>query len=80
VVEILKALYRGAKILILDEPTSALAPPETKKLLASIEAMANDELAVVPFITHKLPIVQLRRAWPSKWWVEKSSSGWRGRR
>jgi ABC-type uncharacterized transport system ATPase subunit len=57
VVEILKALYRGARILILDEPTSALAPPETKKLLASIEAMANDELAVVPFITHKLPIV-----------------------
>ena len=57
VVEILKALYRGAKILILDEPTSALAPPETKKLLASIEAMANDELAIIPFITHKLPIV-----------------------
>jgi simple sugar transport system ATP-binding protein len=57
VVEILKALYRGAKILILDEPTAALAPPETKKLLASIEAMASDELAIVPFITHKLPIV-----------------------
>lgn len=57
VVEILKALYRGAKILILDEPTSALAPPETKKLLASIETMAQDELAIVPFITHKLPIV-----------------------
>ena len=57
VVEILKALYRGAKVLILDEPTSALAPPETKKLLESIEAMAGDELAIVPFITHKLPIV-----------------------
>jgi simple sugar transport system ATP-binding protein len=57
VVEILKALYRGARILILDEPTSALAPPETKKLLESIEAMAGDELAIVPFITHKLPIV-----------------------
>jgi simple sugar transport system ATP-binding protein len=57
VVEILKALYRGASVLILDEPTSALAPPETKKLLASIEAMATDELAIVPFITHKLPIV-----------------------
>lgn len=57
VVEILKALYRGARILILDEPTSALAPPETKKLLASIEAMARDDLAIVPFITHKLPIV-----------------------
>ncbi|MCS6844929.1 MAG: ABC transporter ATP-binding protein [Caldilineales bacterium] len=57
VVEILKALYRGARILILDEPTSALAPSETEKLLASIQAMANDELAIVPFITHKLPIV-----------------------
>ncbi len=57
VVEILKALYRGAKILILDEPTSALAPPETKRLLESIQIMTNDELAIVPFITHKLPIV-----------------------
>ena len=56
-VEILKALYRGAKVLILDEPTSALTPPETEKLLASIQAMAKDELALVPFITHKLPIV-----------------------
>jgi len=57
VVEILKALYRGAKVLILDEPTSALAPPEVEKLLASIETMSGDELAIVPFITHKLPIV-----------------------
>jgi len=57
VVEILKALYRGAKVLILDEPTSALAPPEVEKLLASIQAMTSDELAIVPFITHKLPIV-----------------------
>ncbi len=56
-VEIIKTLYRGAKLLILDEPTSALTPPETKKLLASIEAMARDELAIIPFITHKLPIV-----------------------
>lgn len=56
-VEILKALYRGAKVLILDEPTSALAPPETEKLLASIESMASDDLAIIPFITHKLPIV-----------------------
>ena len=56
-VEILKTLYRGARILILDEPTSALAPPETKKLLESIRTMAGDDLALVPFITHKLPIV-----------------------
>jgi len=57
VVEILKTLYRGAKVLIFDEPTSALTLPETKKLLASIGAMASDELAIIPFITHKLPIV-----------------------
>lgn len=57
VVEILKALYRGARILILDEPTSALAPSETEKLLTSVQAMAKNELAIIPFITHKLPIV-----------------------
>jgi len=56
-VEILKTLYRGARILILDEPTSALAPPETEKLLESIRYMTGDNLALVPFITHKLPIV-----------------------
>jgi len=57
VVEILKALYRGAKILILDEPTSALAPPEVEKLLESIRIMTSQDMALVPFITHKLPIV-----------------------
>ena len=57
IVEILKALYRGAKILILDEPTTSLAPPEAEKLLASIRIMTRDDLALVPFITHKLPIV-----------------------
>ncbi len=56
-VEILKVLYRGAKILILDEPSSALTPLETEVLLTSIQAMAEDDLSIVPFITHKLPIV-----------------------
>ncbi len=56
-VEILKALYRGAKLLILDEPTSALTPPETEVLLKSLKAMARDELGIIPFITHKLPMV-----------------------
>ncbi len=56
-VEILKALYRGAEVLILDEPTSALTPIETEKLLTSIKAMASDDLAIIPFITHKLPLV-----------------------
>lgn len=44
-------------MLIMDEPTSALTPLETEKLLTSIEAMSEDDLAIVPFITHKLPIV-----------------------
>ncbi len=57
VVEILKALYRQAEILILDEPTTSLAPSETKKLITSLKAMTKDDLALIPFITHKLPIV-----------------------
>ncbi len=56
-VEILKALYRGAGSLSWTSRTPRLTPQETKKLLESIEAMARDELAIVPFITHKLPIV-----------------------
>lgn len=56
-VEIVKTLYRGARILILDEPTSALSPPETQKLLESIRFMTGDHLALIPFITHKLPVV-----------------------
>ena len=56
-VEILKALYRGAKVLILDEPTSALTPIETEALMESIKTMSGQDLAIVPFITHKLPIV-----------------------
>jgi general nucleoside transport system ATP-binding protein len=56
-VEILKALYRGAKVLILDEPTSALTPIETEILMESIMTMSSKDMAIVPFITHKLPIV-----------------------
>ncbi len=56
-VEILRALYQGAKILIMDEPTSVLTPPETIELLKSLTAMAKKELTVIPFITHKLPVV-----------------------
>ena len=52
-VEILKALYRGAKILILDEPTTNLTPQEVDGLFASLHAMVADGLSVV-FITHKL--------------------------
>ncbi|GAP63915.1 simple sugar transport system ATP-binding protein [Ardenticatena maritima] len=56
-VEIVKALYRGAHILIMDEPTSALTPVETDRLLEAIERMTENNLGVVPFITHKMPII-----------------------
>lgn len=57
IVEIVKALYLGARILILDEPTSALTPPDTEQLMHALKRMVKKGLAVVPFITHKLPIV-----------------------
>ncbi len=56
-VEILKALYRGARILILDEPTSVLTPPEVKTLLAGLRALVRDQGVTILLVTHKLPIV-----------------------
>jgi len=52
-VEILKALYRGAKILILDEPTAVLTPVEVTELFKSIRKMRDSGTTVI-FITHKL--------------------------
>ncbi len=52
-VEILKAMYRGADILILDEPTAVLTPPEAKQLFALIK-MLQSEGKTVLFVTHKL--------------------------
>lgn len=52
-VEILKALYRGAEILILDEPTGVLTPQESEQLFAIIEAL-SDQGKTVLFISHKL--------------------------
>jgi simple sugar transport system ATP-binding protein len=56
-IEILKARYRGARLLILDEPTSVLTPEEIKELMVTIRKMADERIAVIPFITHKLPEV-----------------------
>ena len=52
-VEIVKVLYRGADILILDEPTAVLTPQETEKLFDIMRNMKNDGKAIV-IITHKL--------------------------
>jgi len=52
-VEILKALYRGAALLILDEPTAVLTPQEVEELFAVLRQMANDGHALI-FISHKL--------------------------
>jgi len=51
--EIVKALFRGARILILDEPTAALTPPETEGLFAAVRAMAGQGMGVI-LISHKL--------------------------
>lgn len=52
-VEILKALMRGAKLLILDEPTGVLTPQEAERLFEIMDAMKREGHALV-FITHKL--------------------------
>ena len=52
-VEILKALYQDARILILDEPTAVLTPQEAEALFDTIRAMAADGRTVI-FISHKL--------------------------
>lgn len=52
-VEIIKVLYRGAKILILDEPTAVLTPQEIQKLFAILRKMKEEGAAII-IITHKL--------------------------
>jgi general nucleoside transport system ATP-binding protein len=52
-VEILKALYREAKILVLDEPTAVLTAQETQDLFGVLRSLRDDGKAIV-FITHKL--------------------------
>ena len=52
-VEILKILYRGAQILIMDEPTAVLAPQEAAELIETLRGMARQGKSII-FISHKL--------------------------
>jgi len=52
-VEILKALYRGADILVLDEPTAVLTPQEAKELFTILRSLTEQGKSII-FITHKL--------------------------
>jgi general nucleoside transport system ATP-binding protein len=53
-VEILKALYRQARVLILDEPTAVLTPQEATDLFRVMRSLATDQRTSIVFITHKL--------------------------
>ena len=59
-VEILKVLYRGAKILILDEPTAVLVPQEVDELFGNLRELKSEGLTII-FISHKLDEVQGHR-------------------
>ena len=61
-VEIVKVLYRGADILILDEPTAVLTPQETEKLFRVLRKMRDDGKAIV-IITHKMHEVKSLSVW-----------------
>jgi ABC-type uncharacterized transport system ATPase subunit len=56
-VEILKVLYRGAKILILDEPTAVLVPQEVDELFGNLRELKSEGLTII-FISHKLDEVR----------------------
>ena len=53
-IEIARVLFSGARIIILDEPTSALSPPEVERLFAMLRRAARRAAAVIVFISHFL--------------------------
>jgi simple sugar transport system ATP-binding protein len=63
-VEILKTIYRGARVLILDEPTAVLSPPEVNELWKVLRRLRDDGATVV-LITHKLDeVIEISRRSP----------------
>ncbi len=77
-VEILKALYRGARVLILDEPTAVLTPQESRDLFATLKQLVSEGLSII-FISHKLDEV-LARVRPHRGAAERPPRGRRVRR
>ncbi|MCK4648523.1 ATP-binding cassette domain-containing protein, partial [bacterium] len=61
-VEIIKVLYRGAEILILDEPTAVLTPQEVKELFNILKSLKKEGKTII-FITHKLKEVMKISDW-----------------
>ncbi len=57
-VEIIKTLYRGADILILDEPTAVLTPQEVEELISIMKSLTDEGKSII-FITHKLNDVKM---------------------
>ncbi len=94
-VEIMKALYRGARVLVLDEPTAVLTPQEAERLFATLRLLVAQGTSVI-FISHKLDEVMAvsQRAssccaavarWPRRRRARRrarpsSRAGWSGRR
>jgi simple sugar transport system ATP-binding protein len=56
-VALVRALYRRARVLILDEPTAVLTPDEAARLLESMRRLASDGVAIL-FVSHKLPEIK----------------------
>ena len=84
--EILKALYRNARLLVLDEPTSVLTPDEGEQLFRAIRKLTQEGRSVI-FISHKLSEVleitdRITVIRDVAWWAPCSprrqrSSNWR---
>jgi simple sugar transport system ATP-binding protein len=74
-VEILKALYRDARVLILDEPTAVLTPRESEQLLAAMRRLRDEGRSVV-FISHKLR--EVLRACDEVVVLRRGHVAWRG--
>jgi simple sugar transport system ATP-binding protein len=84
--EIIKVLYRGARILILDEPTAVLVPQEVEELFRNLRELTREGVTVI-FISHKLDevlaiadrITVIRAGGPSPRWTRRTSprGSWR---